>query len=465
MRVTAPSPPQPGTDRATEPSRVVAWIVVIATFAVCLARLARLVKLGAVNVPFGDQWDFLLPLFRGEGAWSMFVQQHGPHRQGAGGILQWSLYRLTAWDVRAEAWAGLAVLAVAAIAIVGLAVRIRGRLAWWDAALVLVVLSPLHWETLLLAPNLAHSVLPLCLTLLLVHAWFAPQPAVRVAGVGMAGILCTFTGFGFCASVAAVMVALATIPRSDVHPPMGRWMVGVIAAGMALFFIGYQWAPAIPGWRFPAKDWWNYGTFGAYMGATLLGLREKTWLALTVGGVWCLLVVAVYGNSLWQILRRGPTRRTLAAALLTGTSLIYLAFTAVGRLPASVEAAFMWRYTSLSMTSALGVIIFLIPWMDRAVSVLWQRVAIAAVCILAVTIWSNVGPEQRTATIAAAKQSWVLAYLKTNDLAQANELSDFWVYPPQPNAPHIAERLQWLAQRKLSFFKDAPVFSPANAGP
>jgi hypothetical protein len=439
--------------------------MVLGTFAICVARLAHLVRLGAVNVPFGDQWDFLLPLFRGEGAWSMFVQQHGPHRQGAGGLLQWLVYSASGWDVRAEAWTGLAILSVAAAAAVGLAVRIRGRLAWWDATLVLIVLSPLHWETLLLAPNIAHSVLPLCLTLLLAHAWLAPQAAVRVALLAAAGWLCTFTGFGFCASVAAGIVALATSSRANADRRTAWAISAAIALGMAVFFVRYQWAPAIPGWRFPVTDWWNYGTFGAYMEATLLGLREKTWRALVVGGGWGLLVIAVWGNSLWLIVTRGATRRAVAAALLTGTSLVYIAFTAVGRLPANVEAAFMWRYTSLTMTGVLGVIVFLAPWMETAASAIRRRVTIAGVCTFALTIWINVGPDQRILPIAEAKRSWVDAYLKTHDLARANELSNFWVYPPQPNAPHIADRLQWLEQRKLSFFKDEPAETQAPAPP
>lgn len=442
-----------------------AWAMVGATFAVCFARLAWLVKLGAVNVLFGDQWDFFLPMFRGEGAWSMFVQQHGPHRQGAGGWLQWMLYSGTGWDVRAEAWAGLAILAVAAVAAVGLAVRVRGRLAWWDATLVLIVLSPLHWETLLLAPNIAHSVLPLCLTLLLAHAWLAPSAAVRVALLATTALLCTFTGFGFCASVAAGMAAVASMSRVNVDRRAAWAIAAAIALEMATFLIHYRWAPAIPGWRFPVPDWWNYGTFGAYMEATLVGLREKTWLALVVGGAWCLLVVAVWGNSLWLSASRGATPRTLAAALLTGTSLVYMAFTAVGRLPANVEAAFMWRYTSLTIPGVLGAIIFLTPWVETAATGVWRRVTIAALCTFALTIWINVGPDQRIRTVAEAKRSWVDAYLKTHDLARANELSNFWVYPPQPDAPHIAERLHWLEQRKLSFFKDAPSREAVNAAP
>jgi hypothetical protein len=464
MRITAPSPPQRSATPREVGVSVIAWATVAGTFVVCLARLVRLVKTGAVNVPFADQWDFLLPLFRGEGPAAMFLQQHGPHRQGAGGAIQWLIYRASGWDVRAEAWLGLAILFAAAIAVVALAARIRGRLAWWDAAVVLIVLSPLHWETLLLSPNLAHSVLPLCLTLFLANAWFASGPVVRVVSIGILGALCTFTGFAFCASAAAGVVALVAMLSGNTERRNAGWIIAVLIVGLAVFLIGYQWSPAIPGWHFPVTDWWNYGTFGAYMGATLVGLREKTLLAVVLGGVWSALVAAVFGISLRQIWKVGLTRRHVASALLTGTALTYMVFTAVGRLPASVEAAFMWRYTSLTMTGALGVMVFFVPVIETTNAV-WRRVTIGAICTFALTVWINLGPEQRTATIAAAKRSWVSAYLETHDLAKANERSEFWVYPPLPNAPHIAERLKWLEKNNLSFFKNAPPREPAKAGP
>ena len=184
----APSPPQSHADRRGETSSAAAGMIVAGALALCLARFAQLIQTGSVNVLFGDQWDFLSPLFRGEDPWSLFVQQHGPHRQGLGGILQWMLYRLSGWDVRWEAWAGFATLGA--------------------SPLVFIILSTLHWETLLLAPNLAHSILPLALTLLLVHAWFTSGLVMRVVSVGFIGAICTFTGFGFCAS-ASVSAAIS----------------------------------------------------------------------------------------------------------------------------------------------------------------------------------------------------------------------------------------------------------------
>lgn len=429
-----------------------AWLAIGIVAAIGIARLVRLTRDGAVNVLFGDQWDFLSPLFAGEGPWSLFLQQHGPHRQGLGGLLQFALYRGGDWDVRWEVWCGALIIVGAAFAAVGLAVRVRGRVAWWDAALVLVVLNPLHWETLFLATNIAHSVLPLGVTLLLAHAALARAATMRIVGVSCVGVLCTFTGFALCATVAALAVTLAATSRANRDRLPALYSLGGLAVGVGLFFVGYTWSPAVPGWHFPVAEWWNYGRFGAYMGATLVGLRETTLLATAVGGALLALIVGVWLSSLWQIWFQGATRRTLAAALLTGTSLVYIAFTGFGRLPVGIEAAFMWRYTSLTMTGALGVLIFFQPHAESSVRV-WRLVTIGAALAFGLIVWGNLAPDRNIATIAAAKRSWVRAYLETRELGRANAISEFWVYPPQPGAPHIAERLRWLAERKLSFFK------------
>jgi hypothetical protein len=184
-----------------------------------------------------------------------------------------------------------------------------------------------------------------------------------------------------------------------------------------------------------------------------VGLREHTAFAATAGGLLALLVVGVFASSLWQIWAQGATRRTSTAALLTGTALAYMAFTAFGRLPVNLEAAFLWRYTTMTMPAVLGLIIFAQPWTEPAISPALRRCVVAGLCVLGVVIWGNFGPEPRAAAIAMAKRQWVQAYLTSHDLTRANTISGYWVYPPQHDAPNVAERLRWLEQHHLTFFK------------
>jgi len=129
--------------------RLIGVSFVIGTFVLCLIRLAGFVQTNAVNVLCEDEWDFLQPLFDGRGPWSCFFWQHGPHRQGLGGLVDWCIFNATAWDVRAEAWAAVVVLSLATIAAIALAARLRGYLSWSDAAYPLLLLGPIHWETMI----------------------------------------------------------------------------------------------------------------------------------------------------------------------------------------------------------------------------------------------------------------------------------------------------------------------------
>src|SRR5215813_15241915 len=67
-------------------------VAVLAAFAALSARLFTLISRYAVNVFFMDQWDFNeATLFEKHSLWEMFRWQHGPHRQGLGALLSFSV--------------------------------------------------------------------------------------------------------------------------------------------------------------------------------------------------------------------------------------------------------------------------------------------------------------------------------------------------------------------------------------
>ena len=67
---------------------------------------------------------------------------------------------------RAESWAAVVILTLAALSAVVLARRLRGRLRWTDAVFPLLLMAPVNWETMLLTPNISHGILPQLLTIL-----------------------------------------------------------------------------------------------------------------------------------------------------------------------------------------------------------------------------------------------------------------------------------------------------------
>lgn len=425
----------------------VARCAVLVALGLGAARLAALVWTAAVNLPFQDQWDLLRPMFAGAGPWTCFGWQHGPHRQGLGGLINWALYRATDWDVRAEAWAGAAILFLAALVTLALARRLRGELRWTDAGLPLLLLSTVNWETMLLTANISHGILPLLLTLGLGLAWTIRHPASQVTALVLLGFLSVFTGFALFAGVTTAVLA-GFLAARRVQPAWLTWAVlGGFAVAVALFARGYVWEPAVPNWRFPVENVADYPRFLALMYASLLGMREISLAATLAGGLLLGAVLAAFAWSLVSLWRE-QTARAASVALLTGTSLLFGAFTAVGRLPAGIEAAFMWRYLPLLLPGIVGVTLWLpqLPAGRMPLDLLGL--------LLAIAVWSNFTPDRYAVIIADGKRLWIERYLATRDLAAANRESDYFVYRADENSPLIAERLRWLEARKLSFFKD-----------
>jgi hypothetical protein len=441
--------------------------LVAGVFVICLVRLVGFVQENAVNLLFDDQWALLAPLFHGQGPGRCFFLQDGPQRQGLGGFICWFLYWATGWNVRAEVWAEVIVLALATAVAIALAVRLRGRLAWSDAAFPLLLLSLVHWETMTLVTMLAYGILPLLLILLLACAWTAKNFVMRVTWVGILGGLCFFSSYGLCGTVAAMGLALLLWLRpgpeqAKAERRQAALILLCLGGAVAVFAHGYRWEPGVPGWRFPVSNWWDYPRFCALMFTSLLGIRSISMATVAVGAVLFGLVLGAFVQAAVMIWRREATARAKVVWILTGTSLFYAALVAIGRLPTNIQAAFLWRYMTLMTPGVCGLALAAEGW-----AVSWPRAMQRCMAIgwiaLAGMIWSNFLPEQYGAAVAKGKRIWIASYLRTHDLRTANKDADCGIFFPAPEAPWLAERLRWLEQQHLSFFRDADNSRPEES--
>ena len=331
---------------------------------ICMIRLCGFVQMNAVDLPFEDQWDLLNPLFLGRGPWSCFFLQDGPQRQGLGGLIYWCIYRATHWNVRAEVWAEVIILALAAGVAVVLAARLRGRLAWSDAGFPFLLLSPIHWGTMTLVTMLTYGILPLLLVLLLACAWISKDSLIRAALVGGLGGLCLFTSYGLCGTAAAIGLALLLWwrPTKKKERRKTALTLVILGAAVACFSHGYHWSPGVPGWRFPMPNGWDYPRFCALMFTSLLGFRSISGATVAAGAVLLGFVLVAFAWAAVTLWRGKPSNKAKAVWMLTGTSLVYAALTAIGRLPVNIEAAFMWRYLSMMTPAICGLAIAAEEW-------------------------------------------------------------------------------------------------------
>jgi hypothetical protein len=126
-------------------------------------RLLRFVNQFAVNVLFLDQWAFYNPLFAGSGWWAIVRVQCGPIREGAGFLISAALAWFTRWNMVIESQSLALELIAGTVLLVVLKHRLAGRIDYFDAAIPIACLSLLHYQTIVVTPNPAHSTFPFLL--------------------------------------------------------------------------------------------------------------------------------------------------------------------------------------------------------------------------------------------------------------------------------------------------------------
>src|SRR5207247_9521083 len=113
----------------------------------------------AVNILFLDQWDYLRALFENRGMWAFFNTQHGPHREGLAALVTTIIYRMTAWNVRAEAFDIVVIMVLASLA--ALCVPGLGFVRWslFDVCIPIVMLNAIAYEVYVTTTHLPHPYL------------------------------------------------------------------------------------------------------------------------------------------------------------------------------------------------------------------------------------------------------------------------------------------------------------------
>jgi hypothetical protein len=166
-RNETPSEPAP----PAEPRRWVAPLLVVLATAGSGYAFFNVISRFSVNILYYDQWDYYGPLFAGRSIWSMFPVQHGPIRQGLGGVLLGIVARASSWSSRADAFAVGIAIALALAAAFAVKRRLGNRLTAADAVLPLLFFNLAQVESLIVVPNPAHGAVPLLLAMLYVLAW------------------------------------------------------------------------------------------------------------------------------------------------------------------------------------------------------------------------------------------------------------------------------------------------------
>ncbi len=435
---------------------VIPWIVA-AVFAALALRQLRFVNAHAVNMMYGDQWDFYRPLFLGQGWWATFLQQHGPHREGIALVLTRALANASGWDSRCDAFA-------ASVLLIGSA-ALALRLAWRFgipvrslslAAVPLLFLGVHQYEAFVGATNLSYGAVPMLLFMALCLCWFMKGSLGRLLAIGALTFLLIFSGFGLFVGVLTPLLVLAEASqalraRERGHALAAAAALAVMSAGWIIFSHGYRFQPAAEGFRFPYEHPLEYVTFVGKMLGNFFGAAPLSRLGLVIGIAAAAGLAAIAARNALLCLRNGVAREPRGAVLfcLSAFTLLFCANCAVGRVFTGPIAPLAPRYATLLIPGALAIFLQLGALASRRAA-LGLAMAYTLLLVPCTTV-------RRPDEIAGAdwfadgRRAWRAAYLQTHDEAAANRIAHFSVYPGP-----LGDRLRFLEDRRLNLFQDEP---------
>ncbi len=426
------------------------------------ARLLWLTDLYAVNLLFGDQWDFYTPLFRGLGVWEAFGWQHVTHRQGFCFLVMEACAHISGWNSRVDAFANVVIVCLSAGAALVLKRRILGPVRWYDSAIPLMFLTPLQWEIFLIAPNPSVGSFPQLLLILYCMAWLISDRSLRYAGVLLLNFLSVFSGYGFFVGVITSVLLVADVVVSLRDGPRRHAFAAIMALGVcmltnAVFLAGHVFvAGAVPPcFRFPDPRPWLYPLYMALTHSGLFGLRDlPRWVAVVPGGVFLGCAVMVLLFRIRRLIGKPSSDRglDLVVAILIGFSLMYCTTLAVGRLCFGLDLARGSRYVTYLVPCALGVYLHLIATRSR-------RTANFLLALLMVgLVWGALPLGKADMAVIeehnTGQRRWKEVFLNTGSIETADRVAGYRLHP-DPERTGLQEKLEYLRKHRLNLYLDS----------
>jgi hypothetical protein len=365
--------------------------VVLLWVACCLGQFFYIKAYGA-SLPWCDEW-WLTPVASGNQhlTWQWLLVPDNEHRMPLTRLIVLILARLSAWDWQAIHYAGLVFMALGALSLLVAVRQVRGRSNLSDSFLCLLVLSPWHFETLMLygcayafagsltclAIGLAATRWPvrgvsnLALYFLLVLAvTLAGGPAGNLWAIGLCGVvvlalfggapapacwkIVSILGTTLVTAVSAAMIV--TIPRVPHHVQLHSRSVLEAMAAAARFTVCWIGAP-------PLQVLWPWALA----------------LVLVPG----LLLIVRFIQDVTRLLRRDPgERKTLPLWWDLGTVLMSALLVTLAMAHGRARLPNAWESRYLVLTQPIGIVLYLLMVRLRVPAVLPQMLAVGmAVCV------------------------------------------------------------------------------------
>jgi hypothetical protein len=431
---------------------------VVSVTAFMALRMASYTAVFAANMMYWDQWDFYARLFTNSDLFQIFRYQHGPHRQGLGGLLIALVAALTNWDSRGDSALSAGALFVAAILALVLRRRVGGPWRLTDVWIPIAFLSLNQWETLVLIPNAAHSALPLALILAAALALTITNERVSALALCVLHPLLMHTGFAICGAFAVSAVLLLRtfehLKSTDIAALRSPWAAAFAWSTLSIvvFFIGWRFNTAAPCFVFPHPRPLEYGLFALLMLSNAFAVvphTDQIGQLFLAGGLGLLTT----GACAAACIRPGRGSSASAVQMLAFSSGAFIAFTAVGRVCFdALDTPLASKYATLCLPLLLAVYVWALQQQPRVAH------GVAALFAAAIAL-SFLPPFYRDPTAGAPpyvrdlRNAWAECYRRIGDAFECDRIVGQPVYP---NTRSILRRLQLLEAGRRSLFIGQP---------
>jgi len=414
------------------PFRLTLALLLIA--AAATAGLAWFLTVWAVDLPYLDMVDILIPTLVDRDPRAAFLFQHGPIYQGVGGAILYGLLPLVGYDLRVESFAILGALLAGTLIWLAVRHRLHGKWRGVDLLFPLCLIAPHAIETLVVAPNLSHSALPLTFMMMaaLVLTWTDGDR--RILGLAVVAGFSLLTGFGLVNAVVLWgIVAIESLRNWNAGAGSRRAILLALVffvSALACFFADYQNATHDGEGLMPEPDLLQLPAFVALGLASGAGFSRGNPLTWPIGILLALALVTVAVLT-WSRILRGGLERTSPhlriAAYFTGSTLAFLLLSGYGRVGFGLEMAFASRYVLLIIPGLLGVWLWAEPFLsERRIG---RVVLTIGLLLLAYGQWSWAWRAWPTLeALRDAKETWRSAFLETGSFAAATDRTGIYVY-------------------------------------
>ncbi len=452
------------TESAIKPqnskSSELAVVVVALAFVVYAARMFLLISRYAVNIFFSDQWDFNdATLFHHHSLWQIFTWQHGPHRQGVGGLFEKLVDPVFLWNSRTESFFVGGVIVTAAISALYLKRRLFGGLSVTDIVIPAILFTPTQWETLFVTANFAHGPFPLLLLLLYCLSWTLRKRELRYSLVLILNFFTIYTGFGlFLGVLTPALLALDYWSRTPASRlPRTHFAAALLVALLSFgsFFLGFTFNPAADCFSFQAMRFKVYAAFVDLMFASQFSIKGTHGIYLILGGIFLAAALITLAVAVFRLLRRqtgevaeSGSADQLVILAITAYSLLFCLNVAYGRQCGGLLLALSSRYVIYVEPAMLGLYFQFLNVRQQYV-----RKSLLFGFLLAVVVASFRADRPEMEHIRSIKQTWKTCYLQTEDIQQCDKAAGYPIHGTTPVEPgHLLEKLQYLKRTHTNLY-------------